>query len=175
MTKNKTCTHCEKVFTPNHRLGEKRIATMKFCSRDCASASHRKVTERLCAACGSLFTPGNKRGKYCNLACAASAHKGPVKVKGKGERYKRVAAHDGTRQLEHRVVMERVIGRALVPGENVHHKNGDRFDNSPENLELWYRGQPAGQRVDDLIEYLVKHHRSKLQSHLSLLLGEPDL
>lgn len=176
MTKtNKTCCHCGKEFTPNHRLGQKRIATIKFCSRECTDLSHRKVSERPCAACGSLFTPSNKRGKYCSLTCSAASHKGPAPTKGKGERYMRVAGTDGTRQLEHRVVMKKILGRDLVAGENVHHKNGDRFDNSPGNLELWYRGQPAGQRVDDLIDYIVKHHRSKLQSHLSLLLGDPDL
>ncbi|WP_428139557.1 HNH endonuclease [Bradyrhizobium sp.] len=63
--------------------------------------------------------------------------------------------------------MERVIGRALVSGETVHHKNGDRFDNRSENLELWFKAQPSGQRIDDLIEYLVVHHRSRLESRLS--------
>lgn len=53
----------------------------------------------------------------------------------------------------HRYVMEAVLGRALYPGENVHHKNGVRFDNSPENLELWVTSQPSGQRPDDLVEW----------------------
>lgn len=36
--------------------------------------------------------------------------------------------------LEHIIVAERKIGRALLPGEEVHHENACRTDNRPENL-----------------------------------------
>lgn len=49
--------------------------------------------------------------------------------------------------------MEAVLGRYLVDGENVHHKNGVRDDNRPENLELWITAQPQGMRVTDAIEW----------------------
>lgn len=54
---------------------------------------------------------------------------------------------------EHRLVMERELGRELLPGENVHHLNGDRFDNEPSNLELWSTSQPHGQRVADKVSW----------------------
>lgn len=54
---------------------------------------------------------------------------------------------------QHRFVMSEMIGRALFANETVHHKNGNRADNRPENLELWAKSQPAGQRVKDLLEW----------------------
>lgn len=47
-----------------------------------------------------------------------------------------VLVRDGKEILEHREVMEKKIGRKLRRGEIVHHKNEDRADNRPENLEL---------------------------------------
>lgn len=71
--------------------------------------------------------------------------------------YIRLAKHhgDGTvdRVMEHRAVMESMIGRPLLDHENVHHINGARADNRPENLEMWSSMQPSGQRIEDKVAW----------------------
>ena len=58
-------------------------------------------------------------------------------------------------ELEHRLVMAQMLGRPLTVHESVHHRDGDRLNNQPDNLELWSRYQPSGQRVADKIAFAL--------------------
>lgn len=138
----------------------------------------QRVNPKVCPACGYWFLPVGLSGKdgerqvYCGHTCALkmrhlqddatgrrwdgehALHWKGGKIKHRG--YVRVwtPEHPYARNsyvYEHRLVMEQKLGRHLDPNEYVHHKNGVKTDNSPENLELWGtpRRQPAGQRADE--------------------------
>jgi len=64
-----------------------------------------------------------------------------------------IQANKDGRVLQHRRIMAEHIGRRLESFENVHHIDGDKTNNDIQNLELWVKMQPSGQRVSDLIEF----------------------
>jgi hypothetical protein len=108
-----------------------------------------------------VFKLGYEDGGPVGLMKAAS---GEGSDDGRGYR---VITVNGERYLEHRYVKEQDLRRRLVPGENVHHKNGVRDDNAIGNLELWFVTQPSGQRVTDLMEYIAEYHADAMTALLA--------
>lgn len=129
------CEYCEKQFLTNIFHSKKQV----YCSRRCAlKATCEANPNRYKGDKGSNWKGGKiiVRGY---VMIYAPDH--PTVLKGKARPY----------VFEHRLIMEKQLGRYLLPHEQIHHKNGIPSDNRPENLELWsnHPGQPHGQRADE--------------------------
>ena len=88
------------------------------------------IVERELLACGisPIYRDGVKRGPE------SSRWKGGRFVRDDG--YVVIRTGDGHYRFEHRLVMEKKLGRKLTRSETVHHINGDKQDNIEENLQL---------------------------------------
>ena len=136
------CVQCGRAYQPSSR----HLRCPACRSRDlCTCGQPKQGKSATCSACRTVGGASNGRWQG-----GRTRHKaGYVLAWAPGH----PRAGKGNYVFEHILVMEQVLGRYLLPEESVHHRNGIRDDNRPENLELWTRPQPTGIRVSDAVQW----------------------
>lgn len=112
--------------------------------KDTIGRENRKLADKNCFECGKLFRPARSTSKYCSRPCMwannGGGNKKPITwwKNQKGYIEGRLWLADGTqiRIKQHRWIVMGIIGRALEDWEDVHHINGIKDDNRPENLKI---------------------------------------
>jgi hypothetical protein len=149
------CEHCGKpttALTPQYTKFEHH-----FCSRVCHAGFERNshsivfACDQCKISCRQLKSDYKQRkNHFCSPACA-HAFRRTGHITSQGYRFIRV---NGTPVLEHRHVMEQVIGRALERWEQVHHGPQGKAVNTSDNLSLALSGQHTGHTETELADWL---------------------
>lgn len=163
------CQNCGNIF--NARVNRIKKGGDKFCSRTCAGIFRRTKINVFCHECGSSFLANPSAlskgdSKFCSRECwqknISGKRYGDKNPHWKGEHHEFVGAkgyvfircpghhralHEHVKRAT--IMAEKKIGRLLLPGEVVHHINGLKNDDSPENLEIISQSEHAKKHIEN--------------------------
>lgn len=138
-----TCEICGKQFTVSRSDARLKNKGVHFCSLSCRDIAMRTGSFANCKYCGKPFY--STRNEFCSKECVYAYRKDhgehhPYFEKGYLVEYKNGYNVKGNAK-QHRLIMEKEIGRRLGRDEVVHHKNGIKTDNRIENLQIMTRSE----------------------------------
>ncbi len=131
-------------------------------------------TMKQCTKCSeylseSMFNKSNRNKSGLRAECRdcqkleGRNYRGPTTRNFGGGRYLKTKV-DGVTKLVHRLVMEAQIGMKLTKDEVVHHINGNKKDNRPENLQIMSVSEHS--RFENLGKKLSNEHKEKVRQSL---------
>ncbi len=152
---NYKCKFCKKIFDFRYKK--------VFCSNECRSSfmktQHGSQTSnwksgniiKICKNCGRKFEVEHNKieAKYCSRKCTGRKKSGINHPNWTGGKHKNIEGYilcyapdhphcvNERYVFEHRLIMEKHLGRYLKPKERIHHLNGIKDDNRIKNLKLF--------------------------------------
>lgn len=135
---DRICEECGGPLIQRRNEKPGRFAGRRFCSSQCAAAFGSGVARERALAREPTTRTIERNGYLLRWV------RGRKQVRGSS------ITANGAYFYVHRLVMEEHLGRELASNEVVHHINGDRMDNRPENLRLYQ--SHSEHRTDELAE-----------------------
>ncbi len=149
---DKYCPRCNQTlpasdFNRNNTRSDGLSSYCRKCNKSCRGA--RVGQTKTCPDCGVSFFANTRRQKVCSRSCKQrkriqTGDKNPnwkgVHISTRGYAYVCLPHHPRAMKNGYvkraDLVAEIALGRSLLPSEIVHHKNHDKIDDRPENLQV---------------------------------------
>lgn len=169
-----------------------------YCSNTCMKKSHLEMKKARhypdkyypikCEICGKEHMSTRKNGRFCSHQCMCESRKKYLTIPDCLDRadrkidknlgYVRIycpmhpKANTWGYVYEHRIIAEFLLGRLLETGEHVHHKDGCRWNNTPDNLEVmtnqehgritqYETSNNEGVNTSDELKQIIEFYKSK--------------
>ena len=106
------------------------VSKHSFCSKECTRNFRQKATNPEGYTKHEHLSEYNRRNNAFRMTEETKAKLSLARFgSGEGKTYRKLKGRH-----VHRTVAEKMLGRKLRPGEVVHHKDGNKQNNTPENL-----------------------------------------